>query len=426
MSTPFRVDPGEPSPRTPRQNPVLATRARLSAKLGKFVPSLTLSLKALAQERRRRGLPIYDFGLGETRGELAPAIADAAATAYREGRTQYADPSGLVELRQAVLDWLGLEGRYGADSVVVTTGAKQSLFNIFLALADPGDCFLFDCAPWVSYQPLAVASYASPVMVEPTAGTRDFLKISSRDLERTLKLHPQARLFLLNSPCNPTGQVYSAAEVEELLSVCVEHGVYFVLDRLYWQLVLDGEAFPSPRIDEETLPWVIQVDGLSKNFRRTGGLRIGWTVAPADVARAMTNLQSHYTSGPSVPAQHAALAAVSQPYDTGMRADIRRKADLMRREAESLPHVDAWPTVGAFYSFWDVHDCLGRRTPDGELLESSADVAAYLLEAAGLISLPGEAFLQEGYLRLSITLPDEELVAGVRSAVVALERLESP
>lgn len=399
------------------------SQSRLSAKIDKFVPSLTLSLKALAQERRDRELPIYDFGLGETRGELAPQIVEAATDAYREGRTQYGDPAGLAELRLAVLEWLGLTGRYGIDNVVVTTGAKQSLFNVFLALADPADCFLFDSAPWVSYQPLAVAAYAFPVMVASVEGTESRLKISGRDLERELRLRPQTKLFLLNNPCNPTGQLYSAPEVEDLLAVCVEHEVYFVLDRLYWQLVLDGGDYPAPRVDDETLPWLIQVDGLSKNFRRTGGLRIGWTVAPADVADAMANLQSHYTSGPSVPAQHAALAALTHPYDTEMRADIRRKAELMSSEAKKLPHVQVWPTVGAFYSFWDVRDCRGRRAPGGEVLANSADVAAYLLEVAGVITAPGEAFLQEGFLRLSITLADTELVAGVRAAAAALGRL---
>ncbi len=398
-------------------------RSRLSAKIDKFVPSLTLSLKALVRQRLESGRPIYDFGLGETQGELAPHIAEAAAAAYREGRTQYGDPAGLAELRRAVLGWLDLGDRYDVDSVVITTGAKQSLFNVFLALTDPADCVLFDCAPWVSYQPLAVAAYAFPVMVLPEAGTGNRLKVTADDLERNLRQRPHARLFLLNSPCNPTGQLYDAAEIERLLAVCVEHQVYFVLDRLYWRLVLDGGGYPAPRVDDETLPWLVQVDGLSKNFRRTGGIRIGWTVAPRDVAAAMTNLQSHYTSGPSVPAQYAALAALSRPYDDELRAAIARKAALMRREAAALPGVEVWPTEAAFYSFWDVRGCCGRSAPDGHRLASSADVAAYLLEEAGVVTAPGEAFLQDGFLRLSITLPDDELVAGVRAAVAALDRL---
>ena len=399
-------------------------RSRLSAKVDQFTPSLTLALKALVNERRAQGLPIYDFGLGETRGELAPHIVEGAATAYRAGQTQYADPAGLVELREAVLDWLDLAHQYGVDNVIITTGAKQSLFNIFLALADPGDSFLFDCAPWVSYEPLAVASSARAVRVQPERGLDNYLKVSGPDLERALGEHPGAKLFLLNSPCNPTAQLYSAAELEELVAVCVEHQIYFVLDRLYWRLVFKEDYYPEPRIDETTQPWIIQVDGLSKNFRRTGGMRIGWTVAPTDVAAAMVNLQSHYTSGPSVPAQHAALRALEHPYDGEMRADIRNKAALMATEGAKLPLVNVWPTAGTFYSFWDVRSCRGRSAPDGGRLVSSSDVASYLLGTAGVVTAPGEAFAQEGFLRLSITLPDEELIAGVRAAAEALARLQ--
>jgi aspartate aminotransferase len=313
--------------------------------------------------------------------------------------------------------------------VVITAGAKQSLFNIFLAVCNPADCVVFDAAPWVSYQPLAVASYAFPVMVLPAAGEPGAvearrLKVNADDLRRNLRMRPHARLFLLNNPCNPTGQLYDAEEVEALLQVCVEHRVYFVLDRLYWRLLFDGRSYPEPRIDSETLPWMIQVDGMSKNFRRTGGLRIGWSVAPTDVARAMGNLQSHYTSGPSTPSQFAALAALRRPYSNNLRDDLERRRDLLLREAAELPLVVVWPTPATFYSFWDVRACFGRRTPTGSVLRDSDDVAAYLLEHAGVVTASGAAFMQDGYLRLSFASSDEDVVDGVRAAARALHELE--
>ena len=161
---------------------------------------------------------------------------------------------------------------------------------------------------------VALAADAVPVAVQPES-TDSRLKVRGRDLERELSRHPEARLFLLNNPCNPTAQLYDEAEVEDLLSVCVRHRIYFVLDRLYWRIVFDAPSYPEPRVDEETRPWLVQVDGISKNFRRTGGIRIGWSVAAEDLAAAMTNLQSHYTSGPSIPAQYAALAATSVVLD---------------------------------------------------------------------------------------------------------------
>ncbi len=397
---------------------------RISAKISKFRPSLTLELKRLAGERLQRGLPVYDFGLGETKGELADRIREAGVRAYREGHTMYGEPAGLPELRQAVLEWLGQTEHYGLENVVVSTGAKQSLFNIFLAVCNPADTVLFDAAPWVSYQPLAISAYASPIMVLPRAGPSNHLKVSPEDLRRNLRMRPHAKLFLLNSPVNPTGQLYSAEEVEALLQVCLEYRIFFVLDRLYWKLIFDGADYPEPRIDEETKPWLIQVDGLSKNFRRTGGLRVGWSVAATDVTRAMTNLQSHYTAGPAVPTQHSALAAITGGYDPELRSDLQRKRDLLLKESRNLHHVEVWPTPASFYSFWDVRAAFGRRTPDGQVLSSADDVAEYLVRAAGVVTLSGQAFLQDGYLRVSFATPEEHIIQGLRAAAEAMSRLE--
>ncbi|MFQ5350706.1 MAG: pyridoxal phosphate-dependent aminotransferase, partial [Thermoanaerobaculia bacterium] len=337
-------------------------------------------------------------------------------------RTVYGDPGGLFELRQEVLRWLGLEELYGPENVIITTGAKQSLFNTFLAVCNPADCVLFDSAPWVSYQPLAVASSAFPVMVLP-AKQDGHLKIDAEDLRRNLKLRPEARLFLLNNPCNPTGQLYDADQVEALLRVCVEYRVYFVLDRLYWRLLYDGRDYPAPRIDSETRPWVVHIDGISKNFRRTGGIRIGWSVASGDLAAAMTNLQSHYTSGPSMPAQYAALAAVQHPYNWELRDYLEANRDLLWKRAGELAGVEVWPTPASFYSFWDVRGCFAKRSPEGREMSDSDAVAEYLLRRAGVITASGTGFLQDGYLRVSFAVPRDELAAGITAAAEALAAL---
>jgi len=396
---------------------------RISAKLGKFRPSLTLALKSLVGDRVAAGLPVHDFGLGETKGDLAPHIREAGERAFHDGHTMYGDPAGLPEVRRTVLDWLDLGDHYDLDSVVVTAGAKQSLFNIFLAICNPADIVLFDAAPWVSYQPLAVAAYATPIMVLPSAGDGSRLKVTPEDLRRNLRMRPHAKMFLLNNPVNPTAQLYSAEEVEALLRVCVEHRIYFVLDRLYWRIVFDGAVFPEPRIDAETRPWLIQVDGLSKNFRRTGGLRIGWSVGPADITKAMINLQSHYTSGPAVPTQLAARAAIAHQYDPEMVRDLQAKRDLLHREAHGMAHVRIWPSPASFYSFWDVRGAFGRTTPEGDVLRTSDDVAAYLVRSAGVVTASGSGFMQDGYLRISFATPDDTIVQGVRAAQAAFKQL---
>lgn len=391
-------------------------RERVSAKLGKFRPSLTLALKQLTGERLAAGLPVHDFGLGETKGELAPWIREAGEKAFREGHTMYTDPAGLPELRREVLKWLGVEKHYSIDNVVITSGAKQGLFNTFLAICNPADAVLLDAAPWVSYQPLATAAYGFPVMVIPSRGEASRLKCSPADLRRNLKMRPHAKMFLLNNPVNPTGQFYEAGEVEELLSICVEHRIYFVLDRLYWKILFDGRAYPEPRIDDATRPWLIQIDGMSKNFRRTGGLRVGWSVAPDDVAKAMANLQSHYTSGPATPTQEAAIAAVRHHYDPEMVVDLQAKRDLLAELTRDLPHVRVWPTPASFYSFWDVRGCFGRRTPQGEVLRDSDDVARHLVTAGGVVTASGVGFMQDGYLRLSFAVDEQTIRDGMAAA----------
>ena len=294
---------------------------------------------------------------------------------------------------------------------------------MFLAVCNPSDCVLFDAAPWVSYQPLAVAAYAFPVMVLPAAGHANYLKVTPDDLLRNLTMRPHAKLFLLNNPVNPTGQLYDAAELEALLQVCVERRIYFVLDRLYWRLLYDGVEFPEPRVDKETKPWLIHVDGMSKNFRRAGGIRIGWSVAPDDVSHAMANLQSHYTAGPATPTQQSALAAVNTEYDPELKNDLERKRGLLTEASRKLPSVKVWPTPATFYSFWDVRECFGKTTPGGNTLSSSDDVSTYLLSDAGVVTASGTGFMQDGFLRVSFATPDEHILEGVPAAARALAAL---
>jgi len=397
---------------------------RVSPKLFKFQTSLTLSLKHLVEDRQARGLPVYDFGLGETKGVLDPAIREAGELAFREGHTFYSDPAGLPRLREAVLNWLELEDHYDIDDVVISTGAKQSLFNIFLAVCNPSDAVLLDAAPWVSYQPLAVSAYGFPVRVLPLGTEQELLKVTPDDLRRNLDARPHAKLFLLNNPVNPTAQLYSADEVEDLLRVCAERKVYFVLDRLYWRILFDGQSYPEPRVDEETKPWLIQVDGMSKNFRRAGGLRIGWAVGPTDLIQAIVKLQSHYTGGPATPTEEAALAALSGGYRVSFRRELQAKRDLLHHHAADMPLVKIWPTPATFYSFWDVRECFGSRTSDGTEIHNSDDLAGYLARSEGVITASGRGFMQDGYLRLSFAIPEDEIVDGMAATKRALSALQ--
>lgn len=397
---------------------------RLSSKLYKIRTSLTLELKRISDERIQAGLPVHDFGLGETKGRLSSHLKEAGEEAFRNERTMYGDPAGIPELRDAVLEWLGLSAEYSRENVIITAGAKQSIFNVFLSVCNPGDVILLEGAPWVSYAPLAHMSYSTPIMVLPLEKKDDnFLKVTPKDLERNLDLRPEARLFLLNSPCNPTGQLYSKEEVDALLKICVERKVFFVLDRLYWKIVFDGGDYPEPKIDDETKLWLIQIDGMSKNFRRTGGLRIGWAVGPSDVTRAAINLQSHYTSGPPIPTQRTALAAITADYDDEMVKELEERRNQLISLASDIPHLKVYPTPASFYSFWDVRGAFGKKTPSGDVLNNSDDVAQYLTLEHGVITASGSGFFHDGYLRLSFHNSAETIDGGMRAAKVAFESL---
>lgn len=383
---------------------------RISAKLKKFRPSLTLELKNEAQARRQRGETVFDFGLGETRGShLDPVILEAGIEAFRHERTGYAEPAGLLELREQVLKWIPNTTHYSTDNVVISNGAKQSLFNIFLATCNPGDCVLFDSAPWVSYTPMANMAYTTPIQVLPFSRPNAYLKIGPEDLERNLTMRPHAKIFLLNNPVNPTGQLYDQGELDALLEVCSRHSVYFLLDRLYWKLVYDGAEYPEPYPNRLAPDWLIQVDGMSKNFSRAGGLRIGWTLAPRDVAKAMINLQSHYTSGPPTPLQYAALAAITKPYRGRLRRELQSRRDLLHECAKDIPHVKIWPTAGAFYSFWDVRGVFGKKV-------NNSDEVSYALAREGVIAASGSSFMQEGYLRFSFATTEDQIRGGMELA----------
>ena len=260
--------------------------SRLSNAIPKFSSSPCLMAKTKVLERRELGLQVFDFGLGESKGDLKDSLKEAGKLAFEEERSGYVHPGGIKELREEALRWLGLEDKYDFENVCVAVGAKQALYNIYVSTCNPGDTVLFDVAPWVSYRPMVFCTSAVPLQVQPSRGFEGNLKITVEDVERVLKGSPNVKSLLINSPCNPTGQVYTKDEIDELLEFCASKRIFFILDRLYWKSMFDGVEYPEPTINEFTKPWLIQIDGLSKNWRNCGGLRVGWAVG-LDVGRAV-------------------------------------------------------------------------------------------------------------------------------------------
>lgn len=401
-----------------------AETRRLSNRLNNLRPSCTLELKEISNTRIAEGLPVYDFGLGENSYDLPDSLIKSATDAMESGNTGYIAPSGMPELRSKILEWLNLQNKYTSKNVIVSCGAKQAILNAFLAICNPEDVVLLAVAPWISYGPIALCASATPVQVLPK--DQISMKITKDDLLKAFADNPRRKIFLLNNPCNPTGQLYTEKEVNELLNICVDHGVYFILDRLYWKVLFDGRSYPEPAINKHTKPWLIQIDGLSKNFYKLGGMRVGWSVAPSDLSEAMDNLQSHHSSGTAVPSQHVALEVLSEDYNSVQLQDLQKKRDIIIGAAQTMPYVKVAETQGSYYSFWDVRAVFGKQTPAGTIINNSDDMAHYLINSFGVVTSSGKAFGQDGFLRLSFAIPEESVLAGMGAMREALESLGDP
>jgi len=366
------------------------TARRVSKRSASMGPSATHEAKRVAEERHGRGEPVYDMGIGEAQATPPQAALQGGREAFEYDRTGYAPPEGVPELRDRILHWLGVSEHYDRQNVIVSGGAKSVFDIVFTAICDPGDTLLVDAAPWVSYCPIAALRGIKSERVIPNSDQH--LKITPDDLEQAFKKAGKGvRALLVNSPCNPTAQVYWRDELEALMTKCNELGIYLILDRLYWRIMFDGHDFPAPAINDESRPNLIQVDGLSKNLGKLGGLRVGWSVLPDDVAAAVKHSQAHVSAGAAVPSQFAALHALSS-YDGQHVTWLSEKRTVMTTAATRVEGIQAFPIPGSFYAFWD-------------------------------LLLPGEDFAQPGYVRLSFDRPSDLLTAGTEVLTDELNRL---
>ena len=383
---------------------------------GPFVPSpnvaqvtgsATLSVSAAVQRRRSQGAEILDLGIGEPMLDADPLLVAAAVAAVREGRTRYTAVEGIPALRTAIAGWTrdadGCDVR--PDEVIVSVGSKQALFNACFVLFGPGDEVLVPRPAWPSYDEMVRLARATPVPVVGSA-ERDF-RVTAEDL--AARATPRTRGLILNSPCNPTGAVYSAAELEALLDLAARRGWWVLADEIYRSVVYDAPA-ASVLQHAADRSRVVVVGGVAKALVMTGW-RLGWAVAPAAVIRAMGALQSHTTSNAPTVAQHVALAAFAEP--TTFAGLAARTVDLLRpRRAaalRALAGVEARfvDPRGAFYVF----------------LACGGDDAAFartLLEQHGVAVVPGGAFGLPGWVRAAYAGADADVAEGFARVARAL------
>ncbi|MBO7524728.1 MAG: pyridoxal phosphate-dependent aminotransferase [Verrucomicrobia bacterium] len=364
---------------------------KISKRAAGVTPSLTLAIDAKAKQMKAEGLDVVGFGAGEPDFSTPQHIQDAAVDAMRKGMTKYTPSSGLLVLRQAVADKfkrdLGLT--FEPNQIVISCGGKHSCFNTIMALCQEGDEVIIPSPYWVSYPEMVKMAGATPVFVQGTDATE--FKITAEQLRNAIT--PRTKLLILNSPCNPTGSVYTREELKALADVCVEKDLYIMSDEIYEKLCYDGAqhvsiATISPQAAERT----VIVSGLSKAYSMTGW-RIGITAAPLVIAKAVGAMQSHSTSNPVSFAQMGAVAALngSQDHLSVWLQEYSKRRTYIYERLNQMPGVSCVNAKGAFYLFPNI-SATGMK---------SVEFAARLLEEEKVAVVPGIAFGSDANIRLS-------------------------
>jgi aspartate/methionine/tyrosine aminotransferase len=387
---------------------------RISRRIAAIQESATLAVDAKAKALQAAGENVIGFGAGEPDFPTPPHIIEAAVAACRDPRNhRYSPTAGLPELREAIAHKTKRDSGVdvAAGQIVVTNGGKHAVYSTFQVLLDPGDEVLVPAPYWTTY-PEAI-SLAGGVAVPITTSALDGFRVTVDQLEAATGERTKVLLFV--SPSNPTGAVYPPHEIEAIGRWAAERGIWIVTDEIYEHLTYGGHEFASmPALVPELSDRCVILNGVAKTYAMTGW-RVGWLIAPADVATAATNLQSHSTSNVSNIAQRAALAAVEGDLAAvaEMRAAFDRRGRLMYGMLSAIDGVTCLEPQGAFYCFPSFEGVLGREVA-GRRVQSSLELCEVLLDAAKVAIVPGEAFGAPGYARLSFALGDDDLGEGVR------------
>lgn len=385
---------------------------RISQRCQRVTGSLTLAIDAKAKEMKQKGIDVVGFGAGEPDFDTPEHIRKAAKDALDLGKTRYTPAAGMPELRQAICDKLkrdnGLD--YVPQQIVVSNGAKHSLFNSFQALLEEGDEVIVPGPYWVSYPEIVRMAGGVPVIVEGTEENN--FKPTIDDFRAAVT--DKTRAVVINSPNNPNGFVFTREELQAIGDLAIEKDLSIVSDEIYEFLVYDGAehisiASLSPEIKERT----IVINGMSKAYAMTGW-RIGYTASPLNAAKAMTNFQSHSTSCPNSIAQYAALTALSGPDDQlkSMVAEFDRRRRRIVELINEIPGLSCKPPKGAFYVMMNIGGVFGKRY-NGAPIVDSMSFTQLLLDNSHVAVVPGAGFGADAYVRLSYATSMENIEKGL-------------
>ncbi len=391
----------------------MAELPRISRRIGSIAESATLAVDAKAKALAAAGRPVIGFGAGEPDFPTPDYIVDAAVAACREAKWhRYTPAGGLPELKEAIAAKTARDSGYSvsAAQVLVTNGGKQALYNAFATLLDPGDEVILPAPYWTTYPESIMLAGGTPVIVM-TDEESGYLA-SIEQLEAALTPRTKALVFV--SPSNPTGAVYPPDLVKAIGEWALAKGIWVITDEIYEHLVYGDARFASmPALVPELADRCVVVNGVAKTYAMTGW-RVGWMIAPTDVTKAATNLQSHATSNVANVSQVAALAAVSGNLDAvnEMKVAFDRRRLLIVDLLNAIPGITCPTPEGAFYAYPSVKGLMGKSI-DGTVVNSSSELAGVILDRVEVAVVPGEAFGTPGYLRLSYATSDQKITEGL-------------
>lgn len=396
----------------------------IASRLDKIKPSATLALAAKAQELKAQGKDVIGLAVGEPDFDTPDFIKAAAKKAMDEGKTKYTPVQGTVELRKAIAEKFKRENglTYTPEQVIVSTGGKQVLYNAFMASLNAGDEVTISAPYWLSYPEMVQLAEGVPVIVQTTVETG--FKMNPEQLSRAIT--PKTKWVIINSPSNPTGAAYTAAELKALGEVLKQHPhVYIMSDDIYEHLTYDGFQFATiAQVTPELYDRTLTVNGVSKAYAMTGW-RIGYAGGPAELIKAMNKVQGQSTSNASSISQAAALAALNgdQSFLAGWRQEFQARRDLVVGMLNKAPGLSAVAPEGAFYVYVGCAGTIGKKTPGGKVINSDSDFAAYLLEAHNVVVVQGVEFGLSPYFRISYALSRDTLTKAcerIQAACAAL------
>ncbi len=392
-------------------------------RLGRVQESATIKMAAATRKLMAQGHEVINFSIGEPHFPVPASVQEAAIAAVRAGKSRYTPVPGTAELRGRICRKLAEENglTYSPEQISVATGAKQSLYNLMMALLDDGDEVLIPAPYWTSYPEMVKLAGGTPVILPTTMATG--FKISPAQLKAAVG--PKTKLFLLNNPSNPTGSVYGRAELQALAAVLKGTQVWVCSDEIYERLLLVDEPYTSfAALSPDAYARTITINGFSKAFAMTGW-RLGYAAGSLPLIQAMNLIQGQSTSGANSLAQEAGVRALELggDYYAPILAELKAGAALMTAGLAGCDLLTAYRPDGAFYLFVDISRTKGKKTGEGKTIHSSEDLALYLLEVGHVSTVPGGGFGDDDFLRISFAAPPDTIRAGARRIVEALAKL---